>query len=97
MTEMLQYCIYLDPKDFPGRFVVRRMDVSGKQVVPEARPLGVLKTLDDARKLVPETHSFCMPRMHGDDEVILETWMTEDMGKFLAHFGVKPSYALKNK
>jgi len=67
------FCIYQDPADYPGKFVVRRwvgMD-------PDREPVTVAETLEAARaelkRLNP--HLVRLERSHDDDPVILESWI----------------------
>ena len=67
------FCVYHNPADFPGKYVVRRwvgMD-------PDREPAAVGLTLDEVRqKIIDENHGLvCLSRQPGDDPVILETWI----------------------
>lgn len=73
---MFNYVIYEDPKDYPGKFVVRRWAiVRGRpEPMPEADPLGVVDTIEAARALVPRG-LYPLGRHAQDDAVIREVWL----------------------
>ncbi len=63
------FTVYENPKDFPGKFVVRVFDGN----IP-LRLMTVSNTLEQARETIP--HSFYrFPRQETDDPIIVETWM----------------------
>lgn len=67
------FCIYENPADYPGKFVVRRwvgMD-------PDREPVTVAETLDAAREALKELNPYLvrLDRCPDDDPVILETWI----------------------
>lgn len=64
------YVIYENPKDFPGKLVVRRW--LGLEADPI--PLAVTDSLSLARNVIPD---YCVPIgvMAGDDPVIREVWI----------------------
>jgi hypothetical protein len=76
-----QYVIYSDALDYPGKFVVRRFFFVGGVADPELLPVGVMNTLEEARKLVPDSHGYMMERMPHDEKQILEIWMTQELGE----------------
>ena len=49
------YCIYANPKDYPGAFVVRRWAIRPmiSHPVPDKEPIAVVGTIEEARKHVP--------------------------------------------
>lgn len=70
------YAIYENPRDFPGKFVVRRWAIvrGGMEPLPEAEPLGVVDTIEAARALVPQG-LYPLGRQEQDDAVIREVWI----------------------
>jgi hypothetical protein len=79
MDSLPFYTVYENPSDFPGKFVVRRMDFRmGPHGVSEAvfdkDPMAVSDTIDEARAVIPE-HCFNIGRMNMDDPVIKEVWL----------------------
>lgn len=67
------FVIYENPKDFPGRFVVREWLVTGGRIAARETP-AVFDTLEEARAslspdLVPLGRSF------DDDPAIREVWL----------------------
>lgn len=67
--------IYWNPTDAPGRFVVRRFYIAaGHDPIP-ADLLGVARTVQQARKLVPEEYGWPVARDPRDDPAIYETWL----------------------
>lgn len=77
----LQYVIFNNPIDYPDKFVVRRFLAGGGNVGAEFAAVGVVDTLEEARKLVPKEFSFKIPRLPQDEEQIEEVWMTPEIGK----------------
>lgn len=69
------WVIYWNPKDYPGRYVVRRQCVlPGGQTLVDPSPSWVGGTLMGARLAVPP-HTVLMARHPEDDPVIVETWL----------------------
>ena len=71
--ENVLYVIYWNPKDYPGKHVVRPWRIDA----PEARPVGLAveaDTLDAARELLPDG-LVNLGRMEKDDPCIVETWI----------------------
>lgn len=73
------WCIYGSPKDYPGKFVVRRWSVLPAAPPLPARPspdqdCKVFDTLDQARDFVPQGY-FRIGRADHDDSCIVETWL----------------------
>lgn len=73
MNELITWAVYCNPRDFPGRFVVREWMASDGQVIP-GRLLGVTDTLEQARSLIPAGAVRMEPRP-GGDPVICEEWI----------------------
>jgi hypothetical protein len=73
MSELAMYTIYRNPRDYPGRFVVRRSLV-GTEICKDAEPLIVCDSLEEARDAIPG-ELVCITRSIEDDPVIVETWL----------------------
>ncbi len=82
------WVIYRNPRDYPGRFVVRAQDVFAGNPEPVRRPeCAVCNTLSQARAALPrfQTHEHegrtygselvRMERQPNDDPTIVETWI----------------------
>jgi hypothetical protein len=67
------WVVYLNPTDYPGRYVVRRQRAFAGQVEVDPHPAVVAETLDEARAWVPYG-LYCQPAHPEDDPAILETW-----------------------
>ena len=61
------FVVYDNPRDAPGKFVVRRW--VGER--PDAEPVGIAQTLEEARCLVPDGLEN-IGRMPNDDQAIRE-------------------------
>lgn len=68
------FTVYDSPRDYPGRFVVRRFVITGEWTTPDADPLVVADTLEIARQAIPYG-LVQVPRMYGDDPPIVESWL----------------------
>lgn len=72
------FVVYRSPKDYPGRFVVRRwfahMFAGHAEVVPMPQPEAVALTLEEARAALPSGLAR-VPPIDGDDPVIEEIWL----------------------
>lgn len=67
------WVIYQNPRDFPGKFVLRPQDTSREGI----RPWSVAQTFDSlvaARAAVPPG-LWHLPRDPSDDPVIVESWI----------------------
>lgn len=72
-TDIIEmYAIYENPKDAPGKFVVRRWEVSAGKVTPKERV--IWNTLAEARASVSNGRT-CIPRKEADDPCVVETWL----------------------
>lgn len=67
------WTIYFNPKDHPGKYVVRRFEI-GKALTRPTNDMFVADTLDEARALLP-IGLLCFKRDLSDDPVIVETWL----------------------
>ena len=77
---MSLYVIYQNVKDYPGKFPVKRLNLTSATAEPdqvrarESQLVGVVDSLEEARKLVPAgLHN--LGRRDQDDPVIVETWI----------------------
>jgi hypothetical protein len=69
------YTIYDNPLDYPGYFVVRKWKIVGYVATPiRDGILGISKTLEGARKLLPEGCAL-LPRDESDEPQIVESWL----------------------
>lgn len=66
----ITYAIYDNPKDFPGKIVVRRWS----DTTPDQEPTAVCENIETARAAIPPGY-YRMPPEPGDDPVIKEVWM----------------------
>lgn len=69
------YTIYRNPRDFPGKYVVRGFDLrSGPNPLPDPEPLAVVDTLEEAQAAIPPG-LFNIHRFPADEPQIVETWI----------------------
>ena len=69
------FCIYSNPSDFPGKWVVRRWAITELfHPVADVTPLAVCESLADARAALPPG-LVRISRHQEDDPAILETWL----------------------
>lgn len=71
------YTIYFNPRDFPGRYVVREFFVAsatGFSPIPNPTPLAVVDTLEQARAALPPGLAN-INRYIEDEPQIVETWL----------------------
>lgn len=68
------YTIYCDPRDHPGKWVLRGCSV-GPGVTHDAMPICVADSLEEARANVPPQADCNMGRHVADDPVIHEVWI----------------------
>lgn len=71
---LTMWVIYCNPRDFPGRFVVRRQLVGHNGTVSPASSYEVAATLEEARSFVP-SGLYRLSRDPKDDPVIAECWI----------------------
>lgn len=75
MSEHLEmFVITENPKDFPGKFVMRRWVCASPEPVADDKPVAVEDTLDACRAHKPPSANVWSPRCAADDPVIVETW-----------------------
>lgn len=72
-NRFISFCVYFNPADFPGKYVIRKwvgMD-------PERLPEVVGDTLEEVREKLLENHPGLVRfvRNEGDDPVIVESWL----------------------
>jgi hypothetical protein len=73
--ELYGYTVYRNPRDYPGRFVVRRWRVrAGGALETERTTWAVEHTLEAARATIPP-NLYRMERHPDDDPVIVEVWL----------------------
>lgn len=68
-----QYVVYENPKDFPGKVVVREWIIKQGGIIEPGRLVCVENTLEDCRKHIPEGMVH-LPRFCQDDPCIVEVW-----------------------
>jgi hypothetical protein len=69
------WTVYFDPKDYPGKYAVRRFRIG--EVSAKVKPTSdvyVADTLESARAHIP-FGLLRFPRYPHDDSVIVECWM----------------------
>ena len=76
---MDMWVIYDHPRDYPDNFVVRLWEIkpdgfSEMCVKPSLNNFHLVKTLDEARQLIP-VGLHAIPRFANDDPVIVEVWV----------------------
>jgi hypothetical protein len=70
------FVVYANPKDYPGKFVVRRGHVGGERILWNVEPTAVTDGLEEARAAVPNREARGrFPRADSDDPVIVETYV----------------------
>jgi hypothetical protein len=67
------YVITKNPKDYPGKFVVRPQTVGQRGLLSYGEPI-VGETLEEVRDALPPG-LYNIGRMKNDDPVILEVWI----------------------
>jgi hypothetical protein len=68
------FTVYWNPKDYPGKYVVRRHVVSRHGAVP-MEVVAIADTLEEARRPIQYLHLHCLGREPGDESQIVETWI----------------------
>ena len=69
-----QFCIYWNPKDYPGMFVTRRYSLDADNIPVPDLDCTLATTLDEARKDVPKGF-VRLGRDERDDASIVEVWI----------------------
>lgn len=64
------FTVYENPRDYPGKFVVRRW----LDFIPDTKPMIVCDSLDLARAVIPQS-AVCLGRYAEDDPAIREVWL----------------------
>lgn len=74
-TELRQFVVYRNPKDHPGKFVVREWKIvaGNSEPVPCGEPTAIVDTLAQARARIP-ADLINVGRFHNDDPAIVEVW-----------------------
>jgi len=77
MDSLSIFTVYENPRDYPGRIVVRRFDVSAGGAVADPEPLAIVDTLDEARAAIKRVHpgAAWVQRNPSDDDPIVECWL----------------------
>lgn len=77
MTECLTvWVIYVDPADFPGKFVLRGQDVyAGDPAVRPHEQAYVNESIEVLRAELRSKGLYCLTRHPEDDAHIVETWI----------------------
>jgi hypothetical protein len=73
-NELPMWVIYWNPTDFPHRYVVRRWSVAAGSALADDDPVAVVKTLDEARRCVPDG-LVRLDRAEADQRQIVEVWL----------------------
>lgn len=70
------FCVYFDPTDYPGQYVVREWVLGQYHAgfAPLPTPHAVGPTLHAVRATIPPGLA-CLPRDPADDPVIVEVWL----------------------
>lgn len=69
------WVVYCNPKDYPGRFVVRPQFVFSRgRIEVGQEPTAVVDSIDEARSHIPPGLQW-FPRQPADDRTIVETWL----------------------
>jgi len=74
MTTLSMWVIYANPRDFPGKHVVRRHVSRADGTYGATDEFEVADTLDETREFVPGW-AIRLDRQPEDDPVIVETWI----------------------
>lgn len=70
VEELNLYVIYDSPKDFPGKYVVRRWLLDKPTLDYE-----LFSSLTEARQALIKKNLYRIPRHRDDDTCIVETWV----------------------
>lgn len=72
IPELDQYVVYFNPKDYPGKYVVRRWEIYSTGPIP--REAIANESLESIRARIPDNKIMILPDPN-DDECILEIWI----------------------
>jgi hypothetical protein len=70
---MNQWVVYFNPKDYPGKYVVRRWRIA-QGSAEAAKEATVHDSLEEARAAIPPG-LYPLERFADDDRVIVEVWI----------------------
>ena len=71
-VELIQWVIYFDPSDYPGKYVARKWIVASGRIA--ATQVSYMSdSLEDARRHIPDG-MFNLGRFANDDPKIVEVW-----------------------
>ena len=70
---LVVYVVYKDPKDFPGKYVVRSQKAWVGVVLVMSLPIYVGDSIDGARAVIPKG-LYRLDRSRHDDPSIVESW-----------------------
>lgn len=68
-----QWVIYNSPRDYPGKFVVRRWEIRPGIPIPTS-DVGTADTLEEIRRMIP-SGLYRLPRFDEDEPQIVEVWI----------------------
>ena len=71
MGELIQWTIYENPSDYPGKWVVRKFTITPGKI--SSGPAYICESLEDARAHVPDSF-YNLGRQPGDSNSIWEVW-----------------------
>lgn len=66
------YTVYWSPKDYPGKYAVRRWEIQAGKTIP--KEVQVFDGLQEAREFAGKNASACFAASPEDDKAIVETW-----------------------
>lgn len=72
---MEQYCVYNNPPEWPGWYVVRRFKIGPGSVVRDEDWIFMCRSLEDIRDELSMRALTCVTRSRDDNPVIVETWL----------------------
>jgi hypothetical protein len=71
--ELAMWTIFASPRDYPGKYVLRRFLIGPDGCTPDAAPLAVVDSLVEARRALPRG-LFRQERDAADSPSVVETW-----------------------
>jgi hypothetical protein len=77
MSMLRCYSIYQNPRDYPGKIVVRGTTIAGGTCEPDETAVYIGESLNDARAVIEalDPNLICFPRDENDEPQIVETWL----------------------